>query len=308
MAVFDKTSDRQPHTVATMKTMTRAAMGAAERFMRLNARLIDRHRFAWHFGDGPAEAVLTALRAYANPDGGFGNALEPDLRGAASQPVPAQHALEILHETGATDDPAIPRLCDFLAGITAPDGGVPFVLPTVRDAPHAPWWQAADEPVGSLVPTATLVGQLYLMGVDHPWLGPATDSCWTRIDKLSEAGAYDALAVLTFLDNVPDRDRAEAAFARLRGSILANTALDPYAVGEAHFPYDFAPSPSGFGHRIYPDDIIEPHLDALVDAQQDDGGWPVNWPIWTPLVGHEWRAWMTMHRLRTLRAYGRLAP
>jgi hypothetical protein len=270
-----------------MKTMTRAAMRAAERFMGRNARLIDRHRFTWHFGDGPAEPVLTALRAYANPDGGFGNGLEPDLRG---------------------DDPAIPRLCDHLADIATPDGGVPFVLPTVRDAPHAPWWQPADESAGSLVPTATLAGLLHLMGVDHRWLGPATDFCWTRVDKLSEVAAYDALAVLTFLDHVPDRDRAAAAFDRLRGSILAHTALDPHAAGEVHFPYDFAPDPSGFGRRIYPDDVFEAHPDALVDAQRDDGGWPVNWLIWTPLVGHEWRAWMTLHRLRTLRAYGRLTP
>jgi hypothetical protein len=291
-----------------MKTMTRAAMRAAERFMQLNARLIDRHRFAFHFSGGPAAPVLTALRAYANPDGGFGNGLEPDLRGSASQPVPAQHALEILHETGATDDPAIPRLCDFLAGIAAPDGGVPFVLPTVREAPHAPWWQAADEPVGSLVPTATLAGHLYLMGVDHPWLEPATGFCWTRIDKLAEAGGYDALAVLTFLDHVPDRDRAEAAFDRLRGSIKANTALDPHATGEVHFPYDFVPEPAGFGRRIYPDDVFEAHLDALVDAQREDGGWTVNFLMWTPIVSHEWRGYVTMHRLRTLRAYGRLAP
>jgi hypothetical protein len=291
-----------------MKTVTAAAMRSAEQFMQLNARLIDRHRFAWHFGGGPGASVLAALRAYANPDGGYGNGLEPDLRGAASQPVPAQHALEILLETGVADDPAIPRLCDYLAGITAPDGGVPFVLSTVRDAPHAPWWQAADEPVGSLVPTATLAGQLHLLGIDHPWLGQATDFCWTRIDKLSEAGAYEALAVLTFLDHVPDRDRAAAAFDRLRGSILAHTALDPHASGEVHFPYDFAPDPSGFGRRIYPDDVFDAHLDALVDEQRDDGGWTVNFLTWTPIVGHEWRAHVTLQRLRTLRAYGRLAP
>jgi hypothetical protein len=290
-----------------MKTVTKAALAAAERFMQLNARLLDRRRFAYHFRGGPAEPVLTSLRGYANPDGGFGNALEPDLRGAASQPVPAQHALEILHETGVTGDPAISRLCDYLAGITVPDGGVPFVLATVREAPHAPWWQApSGEPAGSLVPTATLAGEFHLMGVDHPWLAPATDFCWTRIDKLSDVGAYDALAVLTFLDHVPDRDRAAAAFDRLRGSILANTALDPEASGEVHFPYDFAPRPAGFGRRIYADTTIDEHLDALVDAQGEDGGWTVNWPIWTPIAGHDWRGWMTLHRLLTLRAYGRL--
>jgi hypothetical protein len=290
-----------------MKMVTTDALAAAERFIQLNARLIDRHRFAFHFRAGPAEPVLAALRAYANPDGGFGNGLEPDLRGAASQPVPAQHAIEIMHEVGAVDDPMLARLCDYLTAITTPDGGVPSVLPTVREAPHGPWWQTTDDPPGSLVPTATLAGQLHMIGADHPWLAPATGFCWTQIETLSEVGAYQALAVLTFLDHVPDRERAAAAFDRLRGSILANTALDPNATGEVFFPLDFAPDPAGRGRRIYPDDVIDEHLDALVEAQRDDGGWAVNWEIWTPVVGHQWRAHMTVQRLLTLRAYGRLA-
>jgi hypothetical protein len=53
-----------------MRTVTSAALAAAERFMQLDARLIDRHRFAYHFRGGRAEPVLDALRPYANPDGG----------------------------------------------------------------------------------------------------------------------------------------------------------------------------------------------------------------------------------------------
>ena len=38
------------------------------------------------FEDGPAEPVIEALRGYRNPDGGFGHALEPDVRCPSSQP------------------------------------------------------------------------------------------------------------------------------------------------------------------------------------------------------------------------------
>src|SRR5439155_11107389 len=61
---------------------------AAENFIWSAARLVDRHRYGMLFADGPAEAVVEALRAYRNPDGGFGHALEPDLRCPGSQPVP----------------------------------------------------------------------------------------------------------------------------------------------------------------------------------------------------------------------------
>jgi hypothetical protein len=42
--------------------------------------------------------VLAALAAYQNPDGGLGNALEPDLRGPASQPEPVEVAFRVLDE------------------------------------------------------------------------------------------------------------------------------------------------------------------------------------------------------------------
>ena len=64
-------------------------LDAAAGFVWRTARLLDRHRFAHLFLDGDRAPVLAALAAYQNPDGGFGNALEPDLRGPASQPEPA---------------------------------------------------------------------------------------------------------------------------------------------------------------------------------------------------------------------------
>ncbi len=37
----------------------------------------------------PAERVLAVLRTHQNPDGGFGGALEPDLRAPDSHPLAA---------------------------------------------------------------------------------------------------------------------------------------------------------------------------------------------------------------------------
>ncbi|MFG2000170.1 hypothetical protein ACGFNU_13560 [Spirillospora sp. NPDC048911] len=290
-----------------MKTIDTERLARAEDFMRRNARLIDRHRFAFHFRGGPAAAITAALRPYENPDGGYGHGLEPDLRGEASQPVPAQHALEFLHEAGAGVDPAVGRICDYLTSIARPDGGVPFVLPTVRGTPAGPWWRSPDDPPGHIVPTGTLAGQLHRIGVGHPWLEPATGFCWAWLDEAADPQPYEIYAILTFLDHVPDRDRAEAAFERLRKPMLAHVALDPRTGGDAHFPLDFAPSPDGFGRRLFDDDVIEAHLDALVEAQQDDGGWTVNFLIWTPQTGPEWGGFVTVERLRTLRAYGRLS-
>ncbi|NVI89018.1 hypothetical protein [Actinomadura sp. BRA 177] len=288
-----------------MNVLNASDLARAEQFMRLNGRLIDRRRFALHFRGGPAAPVVAALSAYANPDGGYGHALEPDLRGDGSQPVPAQHALQFLHEAGADDDPAVARVGDYLASITGDDGGVPSVLPSVRDTPHGPWWQTPDDPPGNINPTGTLAGMLHRAGADHPWLGPADAFCWRYLeDPAGEPGPYDVLAILTFLDHVPDRDRAEAAFNRVRDTLAAAAHSDHQGA------LDFAPSPDGYGRRLFAGDLIEARLDALIDAlidaQDDEGGWDIDFPSWTPVTRPEWRGFTTVERLLTLRAYGRL--
>lgn len=117
----------------------------AEEFMWHNARLLERMRFAFHFQHGSPDAVLAALRGYENVDGGFGNALEPDIRCPDSQPVPVQHALECMDAVGF-DAEVAQRTCDFLASISTEEGGVPFVLPSVRGSraaylrPVTPGW------------------------------------------------------------------------------------------------------------------------------------------------------------------------
>jgi len=283
-------------------------LDAAAGFVWRTARLLDRHRFAHLFLDGDRAPVLAALAAYQNPDGGFGNALEPDLRGPASQPEPVEVAFGVLDEVDAMDHPMVAAACDWLVTATTPDGGVPFVLPSAAEHPRAPWWETQPDPPANLVPTAAIAGLLHKHRVAHPWLEGATDYSWRAIDAMAETSPYEVRAVLPFLDHVPDRDRAEAAFSRVGALTLDQglVALDPGATGEVHTPLDYAPTPGTMARRLFDDDVIAAHLDHLVASQQPDGGWNVSFPAWTEAAGLEWRAWATVHNLTVLRAYGRL--
>ncbi|OLB32290.1 MAG: hypothetical protein AUH05_18835 [Ktedonobacter sp. 13_2_20CM_53_11] len=291
-------------------------------FIWRTARLLDRHRFAFLFLDGPRDAVLAALRPYQNADGGFGHALEPDLRGPVSQPLPVWSALRVLDEINAFDDPMVKHACDYLMTITTSEGGVPFALPSIRSYPRVPWLQPDDQPLASINPTAGIAGLLHKHRVDHPWLERATTYCWHYIESgerwvserdLSDferaSEGYDVRAVLPFLDFVPDRNRAEKALERIRQYLFEQkiVALDPAASGDVHTPLDFAPRPTSIARQLFSDETIDTYLEALVAAQQEDGGWPIGWPIWTPVTGLEWRGWATIDALTTLRAYGRLS-
>lgn len=96
----------------------------AKDFIWRNARLLDRRRFSYVFEGGSGEAVLTALRAYQNEDGGFGHALEPDIRCPDSQPVPLEMALQIMDETNTFQAEMLQDIARYLRQITLDGGGV----------------------------------------------------------------------------------------------------------------------------------------------------------------------------------------
>jgi hypothetical protein len=283
-----------------------ADFAAAEQFMLREARLLERLRFAYRFRRGSAEAVVSAVLAFRNDDGGFGNALESDLRGPSSQPVPLERALEILDEVGLLEAGIALPACDWLVSVSNDDGGVPFVLSSVEDGPHAPWWESTGE--SYVNPTAGIAGLLHKHGVEHEWLATATESCFDALAELNHVGPDDAISVLTFLEHVPDRARADDVFARLRERILTElVALDPAAEGYVKTPLEFAPHPDRLARRLFDDATIVKHLDALEAKQQDDGGWPITWePPGTAAVS-EWRGVWTFKSLSVLRDYGRLA-
>jgi hypothetical protein len=310
--VFSKTTgpvgDDHGRDRRTEEDIVTDVLDAAADFVWRTGRLIDRHRFAHQFLGGDRAPVLAALAAYQNPDGGFGNALEPDLRGPASQPETLEVAFWVLDGVDAMHDPMVTAACDWLVGASTAEGGVPFVLPSALEHPRAPWWQTGQDPPASLVPTAAIAGLLHKHRVDHPWLAPATAWTWRAVDAIEQTSPYEVHSVLPFLEHVPDRERAEAAFRRVGELTLAQglVALDPAAEGEVHGPLEFAPGPDSMARRLFADEVIEAHLDHLLASQRPDGGWTVNFPAWTEAAGLEWRAWVTVHNLGVLRSYGRL--
>jgi len=277
----------------------------ASLFMWSNARLVDRHHFAFLFDDGPGGAVHAALRAYQNEDGGYGNGLEPDIRCPHSQPPAIAFALRVMTSVGA-DLPALERLCGYLTTITTADGGIPGVLPSVMAYPRAPWWRAGENPPADLNMTATIAGYLHSLGIDHPWLGPAAEFCWRGIATSDTVEVHELIAMVTFLEHVPDRLRAERESALLADRLRGAVALDPQAPGYVKKPLDFAPWPESLCRRLFEDEVMEAHLDALASRQQPDGGWPVTWQQISPAAEQEWRGWLTVDALRVLKAYGRL--
>jgi len=285
------------------------SVSRAREFLSKNARLLERRRFSYLFEGGPKEPVLAALDAYQNEDGGYGTALEPDLRGPESQPIPVWTALGILDELGSLKGGRLERILTYLHEIEIRGGGIPFVLPSANDSPHAPWWYSnAKRPPASINPTAGLSALLHKNHVTGPWLTRNDRWCWSHIERMQEVSPYEMRVTLAFLDFTPDRARAAKEFARLRPKILAEgvVELDVDSKAEVFRPLDYAPEPNRLSRDLFSEDEIERQLDGLENAQKPDGGWAVNFPIWTPITEFEWRGVQTVEMLKVLKLNGRL--
>lgn len=283
----------------------------AKSYLYLNGRLLDRKRYEYHFEGGSKEAVLSALRAYQNADGGFGNALEPDLRCPHSQPVPTEMALEIMDEVNGYPPDMLEGIGRYLKKITLPEGGVPYVFPDAADYPHAPWWGGGRSDVPSLNPTGRLIGMLYKNGAassfqDMEWFCRNEAFIWQELEKGTLEGYHDAVQWISFLQHTPDQDRA-AAYKETLNEWLSSPGVierDPSAQGYVQKVLDWAPERESYASALVSGEEIARHLAALAEQQMEDGAWPLPWETTSPGVALEWRGWVAVNRLLTLRSYG----
>jgi hypothetical protein len=280
-------------------------LNAAEQFVFANARLLERRRLEVLVGSEPAESVTATLRAYRNPDGGFGNALEPDVRCPTSEPVATLGALDVLEEIGALSDPLVETAASWVASIADADGGVPFVLPGAAGYPHAPWMVASD---GGSHLTFAIAAVLSAADSAHPWLSHCKDWCWQKLERPQELSAYWVKYALDFLDKVDDRARANAVVESLRPLLDVDGSL-PVPGGtenERLTPLALSPRPGRLSRTLFTDGQLESGLDELERGQHDDGGWTFDWLAWSPGQAVEWRGIVTVQALATLNAHGRI--
>lgn len=285
----------------------------ASAFMTTHARLIDRHRFDLISAPERADDVLSALVAYRNGDDGFGWGLEPDLRSPESQPVGALHAFEVFEEIAPDTSELSAQLCDWLASITLPDGGLPFALAVTDSAGSAPWWLQADPSQSSLHLTTAIADIAHRVARhdpavrDHEWLARATDYCWQQIVELDgPLNALELRFVLWFLDAIHDvHPGAPAELQRLGKLIPANgtLAVEGGIEGEALHPLDFSPRPDQPLRRLLAPETVNTDLNRLVAQQQDDGGWIVDFASQSVAGALEWRGYATVRAVKILLAH-----
>ena len=299
----------------------------ARSFIRRSARPLDLARWQYHFEDGPQEAVLRALAAYQNPDGGFGHALEADSFNPHSCPIQTLTAAAILREIGLSD-PSHPIIQGMLRYL---DSGADFdsqhrqwlnVVPSNNDYPCAIWWKYGDK--GSAFrynPTAGLAGFVIRHAdPDSALYRSACDIAREAVHWLCTqepfAEQHVASCFIALYDSCA-ADRAPFDTAALRDRLGRMIQLTLDGVAEK-WGKEYAALPSdlitSLDSPFYAEnaDVVAAQCDYIRRSQLPDGSFIVPWQWWNDDKGFDlaenwWKSDIIIRNMLFLREFDRLS-
>ena len=124
------------------KSLSPKAFEEAATFLRSQARPLEVSRFNNIFNGSDVADVLIELKKFQNTDGGFGHALEPDLRAPESSALCSSIAFQIIrdHHISRGDDIVQQGIRYFADTFDQSELHWRIIPETADAAPHAPWW------------------------------------------------------------------------------------------------------------------------------------------------------------------------
>lgn len=245
----------------------------------------------YHWADGRANDVITALASYQNDDGGFGKGLEVDITSPVSNPFAARLTMQVMMTVPieASGDLRGP-LKTWLVDNQHEDGDWHFA-PEVYEGELAPWFAGWEFP--SLNPACCVVGGAHQLGLATPEMLDRVAVLFERLASPKEARSDQFYAVLPYVEyvtsvDVPDQDEWVNAIAE---GVMNTDAAGGY-VDAQHF-FDHAINAGPKLTKKLPAALFAKWTDALLDEPSDDGGWQ------TP-YNPAWRPWATASAMMTL--------
>lgn len=310
-----------------MQKVTPGAFARAKNFIFTHGRPLEQALFACHFERAGLEPVYTELGHFQNPDGGFGHALEPDVRTPASSALPTAIALRLLSELDCpAEHPLVRDALDFLLEAWDAETHVwRAVAAGANDYPHAPWWHDENGSLSEtfdgfrIIPRVLILVSLwhYAAKVDADWLEALTAESVAYIERVTDLGQggggsdIEYAILLASAPNLPRRyaDRLKRVVYDVIPKVVEPdpSRWHTYCIT----PLRIAKNPGLPGAELITE-AVQAHLDYQIERQSPDGSWRPTWTWGGAYPEHwakaevEWAGQLTLEMLLSLRAYGRL--
>jgi hypothetical protein len=289
----------------------------ARAFVYAHGALWERALFAQLFEGGDRRRVLRCLAGHQNDDGGWGHALEHDVRTPASNAVVTEFALELMREFDLADGATLAATARWCAAAQTAAGD--FALgDAFHGYPRAGWWQGARR-----WPPTAITGRLAALGAAPPevlartrrWAeqhAPPPPDAWPpaglSLEDLrsldAESWRYRLYHYAEYFLHVPDAHLPAAppspAPSEWRAAVVAKTVELARLQPDAECAVGWGSAPH-LGAGAMPGELVARRVAALAAGQRDDGGWEDAHGL------AQWRPLSTIRALKVLRDHGGLA-
>ncbi|PKO18849.1 hypothetical protein CVU37_05615 [candidate division BRC1 bacterium HGW-BRC1-1] len=304
-----------------MEMLTKDAYEASVRFLRSQGRSLENARYDYAFSSVDPEVVLEALANYQNADGGFGRALEPDLRAPESSALCTTIAFHLFREIGVTaDHPLVSSGVEFFLNTFDEVHQSWRIIPVqAAKSPSAPWWYQAERMESleefSLNPTAEILGYLFdsQQHVPEKMITLVSNRVLTEILSLEKIEMHELMCCLRLIRTaslpVGFRQQVEG---RLRELIGGTVACDPEDwKGYSLRPLQVADTPDSTFIQGF-EQAVAMNLDYEITTQNPDGSWTPTWswddsyPDEWSRAKKEWAGFITLEKLLILKRFCRI--
>jgi hypothetical protein len=287
---------------------------------------LERALFEHRFEEAPVHGALAELARFQNEDGGFGHALEADMRTPSSSALATGIGLRMVRELECpADHPMVRKAVAYLVATYDHSARVwQAVPPDTNSFPHAWWWHDENGSLARLfdgfqiIPRAMIVGSLHHFSALVPmdWLDAVTEETVRHIEMvevLGEGGGSDLRYAISLAEakNLPQHYAARLK-TRIQKAIPAAVVRDPAKWGtHCATPLRLVQSPQSIGADLIQDEL-QMHLDYQVAHQTPEGTWDPGWswgdayPETWEQAKLEWRGHLTFETVTRLCAFGRI--
>jgi hypothetical protein len=300
-----------------MDTFVTNAIAKGADYLKQHGRPVEKSLRAFFFEQGSAEAVIDAMAAYQNEDGGFGHAFEPDMRCPASSTLATTEALAWIWQIGIQPDHVMVRKAvQYLIRTYQPDAKSWLFIPKESQAyPHAPWWQFNPDAASTKHNPRPQILGIFLRAINQVPSALLTelqeDVVAAFLNHVPDMQMHDLFNYLR-LYRTPDLPAAvhEPLAQHLPAIVRSVVSMKEEAwSGYALRPYGVL---EGLDDEFFPmvADALPASLVYLVNEQVKDGSWPLTWnwgdtypDVW-PIAEKEWKSIVTLDNIRFLQSLG----
>ncbi|MFO7882480.1 MAG: hypothetical protein R6U52_08105 [Kosmotogaceae bacterium] len=305
-----------------MKYLGKGAFYKSIEFIRRNARPLEKSYLKYLFFGGNEKSVLNELGQFQNDDGGFGNAIEPDIRMPFSSPISTsvgvRHLMEFDKNRRARK--MIEAAIKYFEASFNEDRDGWFALDRrVNDYPHAPWWHFDEERGKTVIdenwgnPTAEIVAYVYKYYQYASKLNveDLIDYSLKRLINKKEFNSENEVYCYIKLYEVLSGERKNKITEQLSRAIEQVIVYDSSRWYEyVPKPLDIVESPEKQRFSI-PDNKINENLDFIINLLEEEGKIEPPWgqSFYTDDMKSaykEWQGILTLKALKILNDFERL--